>query len=72
MRKLPTDEGMIENACERLQSDLSITENTQGYVLMSDAETLSARSIASPRLAHAEQAREFQMQVLEDATKAEG
>jgi hypothetical protein len=60
MRKLATDEGMIENGCGRSQSDARIPES------------FSARSIASPHLAHPEQAREFQTQVLEDATKADG
>jgi hypothetical protein len=71
MRKLATDEGMIENGCGRLQSDVRIPGNTLEYFLVRDAETHSARSIASPHLAHPEQAREFQMQVLEDATKAD-
>jgi len=70
MRKVATDEGMIENGCGRLQSDVRSPENTLG--LVRDAETFSARSIASPHLAHPEQAREFTMQVLEDATEAEG
>ena len=70
MRKLATYEGIIENGRVMLPSDAGIPEKTRVYVLVPDAETLSARYVASPQLADPQQAKDFQMQVIEDAIKA--
>ncbi len=67
MRKLATYEGIIEDGRVRLPSDDGIPEKARVYVLVSEAETLS---VASPHLADPQQARDFQMEVIEDATKA--
>ncbi len=58
MRKLATPDGTIENG-----------RVTPVYILVPDAETLSARYIASPHLADPHQAKDFQMEVIEDATE---
>ena len=67
MRKLATYEGIIEDGRVRLPSDAGIPEKTRVYVLVPEAEMLS---VASPHLADPQQARDFQMEVIEDATKA--
>ena len=71
MRKLATDKGIIENGRVMLSSDAGIPEKTRVYVLVPDAETLSAGHVASPHLADPEQARDFQKQDIEDATKTD-
>jgi hypothetical protein len=71
MRKLATYEGIIENGRVTLPSDAGIPEKTRVYVLAPEAETLSATHIASPHLADPQQAGDFQMEVIEDATKAD-
>jgi hypothetical protein len=70
MRKPATYGGISENGRVRLPSDGGIPEKTRVYVLAPDAETLSARYVASPHLADPQQAKDFQKQVIEDATKA--
>jgi hypothetical protein len=70
MRKLATSEGIIEDGRVRLPSDAGIPEKTRVYVLVPEAETLSAMNFVSPHLANPQQARDFQMEVIEDATKA--
>ena len=71
MRKLATYEGIIEHGRVMLPSDVGIPEKTRVYVLVPDAETLSAGYVASPHLADPEQAKDFQKQVIEDATKTD-
>lgn len=69
MRKLATYEGMIENGCGRSGSDARISEKARVYVLVPDAETLLTRHVAGPHLVDLEQAKDFQMQVVEDGPK---
>jgi len=66
MRKLVTYEGVIENGHVTLPENASIPEKTQVYVLVPDGETYPAPNIASPRLAHPEQAKDFENQVIEE------
>jgi hypothetical protein len=70
MRKLATYEGIIENGRVTLPPDTDIPDKTRVYVLVPDAETLPTFYVASPRLAHPEQAKDFEMQVTENAIKA--
>jgi len=70
MRKLATYEGVVENGQVRLPPNTSIPEKTRVYVLVPDAETQPAPHVASPRLVHPEQAKDFEMQVDEDTTDA--
>jgi hypothetical protein len=67
MRELATNEGIIEDGRVSLPSDAGSPEKTRVYVSVPEAETLS---VASPHLADPQQARDFQMEVIEDATKA--
>jgi len=70
MRKLATYQGIIENGRVRLPSDAGIPETTLAPVLVADAGRDSVRYIASPHLADPQQARDFELQVIDDATKA--
>jgi hypothetical protein len=70
MRKLATYEGVVENGHVTLPPNTDIPEKTRVYVLVPDAETRKPLYIASPRLVHPEQAKDFEMQVVEDITDA--
>jgi len=71
MRKLETYEGVVENGHVTLPPNADIPEKTRVYVLVPDVETQRTPRIASPRLVHPEQAKEFEMQVIEDTTDAD-
>ena len=70
MRKLATYEGIIENGRVTLPPNTDIPDKTRVYVLVPDAETQLTLSVASPRLVHQEQAKDFEMQVTEDTADA--
>jgi len=70
MRKLATYEGVVENGHVTLPADADIPEKTRVYVLVPDLEQKKTLYVASPRLAHPEQAKDFEMQVIEDTTDA--
>jgi hypothetical protein len=70
MRKLATYEGVVENGHVTLPPDADIPEKTRVYVLVPDVEPKRTLYIASPRLVHPEQAKDFEMQVIEDTTDA--
>jgi hypothetical protein len=69
MRKLATYEGIFESGHVRLPPNSEIPGKTGVYVLVPDAETLSARYVVRPHLGNPQQAKDFQKQVIEDATK---
>lgn len=70
MRKLTTYEGIVENGHVTLPPNADIPDNTHVYVLVPDVETKRTHYIASPRLVHPEQAKDFEKQVIEDITDA--
>ena len=70
MRKLATYEGIVENGRVTLPPNTDIPDKTRVYVLVPDAEGQPIRHIASPRLLHPEQAKDFEMQVTEDSDDA--
>jgi len=65
MRRLATYEGIVENGRVELPSDIEIPDKTRVYILVPDAET-KASYIASPRLVHPDQAKDFEMEVTEE------
>jgi len=71
MRKLATYEGVVENGHVMLPPNADIPDNTRVYVLVPDVESQRTPHIASPRLVHPEQAKDFEMQVIEDTTDAD-
>jgi hypothetical protein len=64
--KVTTFEGIIENGQIRLPANVRLPEKTKVYVVVPDIETLSIAYVGSPRLAHPEQARDFEKQVIEE------
>ena len=68
--KVTTFEGIIENGQVRLPADVRLPEKSKVYVVVPDMEAQRIPYIGSPRLAHPEQAKDFQMQVIEETTDA--
>ena len=58
-----TIEGVVEKGQIRLPATVRLPENAKVYVLIPDAEVSQAAYIGSPRLAHPEQAADFQKEV---------
>ena len=71
MRRLATYEGVVENGHVTLPPDADIPDKTRVYVLVPDVGTQKTLHIPSPRLVHPEQAKDFEMQVIEDTTDAD-
>jgi hypothetical protein len=71
MSKLATYEGVVENGHVTLPPNVDIPEKTRVYVLVPDADARRTFKVMSPRLAHPEQAKDFELQVIEDATDAD-
>lgn len=69
MRRLATYEGIVEDGRVKLPSDIEIPDKTRVYILVPDSETRPSY-IASPRLVHPDQAKDFEMEVTEDTTDA--
>jgi hypothetical protein len=70
MSKLATYEGIVENGRVTLPPNTDIPEKTHVYVLVPDGETQRAFRVMSPRLAHPEQGKDFEMQIIEDTSDA--
>ncbi len=64
--KIVTLEGIVERGQIKLKDDVHLPENTQVYVIVPQAEAITGNRIYSPRLAHPEQAREFEARILKD------
>jgi hypothetical protein len=69
MRKLATHRGTTEDKRVRFPADAVIAEETPTDVVVLEAERLTAACVPSPHLADPRQARDFQKQVIEDATE---
>lgn len=71
MMKVATYEAVIENGRVRLPENVQLPEKTKVYVVVPGGADLNARPaarIASPRLAHPEQAAYFEKEVVEEDT----
>lgn len=66
MRKLATYEGIVENGHVTLPPDADIPDKTRVYVLVPDAAAHRTYKVMSPRLAHPEQAKDFELQVIDE------
>ncbi len=64
--RVATYEAVVENGQIRLPLDLRLPENTKVYVVVPGAEVRPVPHIASPRLVHPEQAKDFVLSVQED------
>ena len=61
-----TLEGVVEHGQLKLTTPVPLPDHTKVSVLISDLQQKPRARLASPRLAHPEQAAEFQMEVIED------
>jgi len=74
--KVTAYEGVVENGRVRLLDEVHIPENARVYVIVPEAvfevEVKPVSCIASPRLAHPEQAKDFvkEVEILEEGTDA--
>ncbi len=57
-------EGVVENGQIRLLSSVRLPEKAKVYILIPEAEVQTGAYIGSPRLAHPEQAADFEKQVV--------
>ena len=60
-----TFEAVVENGQIRLPLDVHLPENAKVYVVAPGVEPESIASLASPHLAHPEQAEDFKMEIVE-------
>jgi hypothetical protein len=65
--RVATYEGFVEHGQVRLIGDVQLPEKIRVYVVIPEMEMRPTGYIASPRLAHPEQARDFEKQVFEDS-----
>jgi len=70
MRKLATYEGIVENGHVTLPPNADIPEKTRVYVLVPDGDQQAIPRIASPRLVDPEQAKDFELEVIDDSDNA--
>jgi hypothetical protein len=62
-----TIEGVVEKGQIRLPATVRLPERAKVYVLIPDVEVSPVAYIGSPRLAHPEQAADFQKEVAEES-----
>lgn len=65
-----TIEAVVENGQIRLPSSVRLPEKTKVYVLIPDVRVSSVSYVGSPRLAHPEQAADFEKKVVEESSDA--
>lgn len=68
--KVTTFEGIVENGQVRLPPDVRLPEKTKVYIVIPDLETGGAAYVGSPRLAHPEQAMDFEKEVVQEMDDA--
>lgn len=66
-----TLEGVVEHGQLKLTTSVPLPDHTKVSVLISDLQPKLLGRIASPRLAHPEQAADFQMEVSEEQDDAD-
>ena len=65
-----TIEGVVEHGQIRLKSDVKLPDNTKVYVVVPGMQVQQVASVVSPRLAHPEQAADFELKVVEESADA--
>ena len=65
-----TLEGVVEHGQIRLKDDIRLPEKTKVYVIVPDIQIKRGARIFSPRLAHPEQAGDFEMEVIVESPDA--
>lgn len=64
--KVATFEGFVENGQIRLSGSVHLPEKARVYVVVPNVEVASVAYVGSPRLAHREQAADFEKEVVEE------
>lgn len=67
---IATFEAVVENGQIRLPVDVRLPEKSKVYVIAPDVELKPTAAVVSPRLAHPEQAKDFEMEVVEEKPDA--
>ncbi len=65
-----TLEGIVKHGQIQLKTNVRLPEQTKVYVVVPDVQIEQRARIFSPRLAHPEQAVDFEMQVIEESPDA--
>ncbi len=65
-----TFEGVVDHGQIKLKTNARLPDNTKVYVVVPDAQVEPVAHLFSPRLAHPEQAADFKMEVIEEASNA--
>jgi hypothetical protein len=65
-----TLEGIVEHGQIRLVSDVRLPDNTKVYVVVPGLHVEQVAHVFTPRLAHPEQAVDFMLEVVEEASDA--
>jgi len=65
--KVASFEGIVEDGKVKLPDDVHVPERTKVYVVIPGVSQPGPMRIMSPRLAHPEQARDFELTVIPDA-----
>ena len=63
-------EGVVEDGQIRLKDGIRLPDKTKVYVIVPDIQVKRGARIFSPRLAHPEQAADFEMEVIEESADA--
>lgn len=64
-------EGIVENGRIRLRDSIALAENTRVYVIVADLPIGPQAKVASPRLAHPQDAADFQKRIVEVSSDAQ-
>ena len=65
--KVATFEGIVENGQVKLPDDVHLPDRTKVYVVIPSVDQSNGMRLMSPRLAHPEQAKDFQITLIPDA-----
>jgi hypothetical protein len=65
-----TFEGVVEHGQIRLKAGVCLPEKARVYVIIPDIQIERGARVFSPRLAHPEQAMDFELEVIEESPDA--
>ncbi len=60
-------EGIIKNGRVELESDIPLPDETRVYVIIPEARVVGIARVTGPRLAHSDEAVDFEMEVAEES-----
>jgi hypothetical protein len=63
-------EGIVKDGQIQLMNSVRLPENTKVYIVVPEIQVPRVVHIYSPRLAHPEQAKDFQLEIVEEQTDA--